>query len=480
MQVLVYAKILTVLLGIVGLSTFIPIITALVLGESVVISFLAPSLVAIAFALFFLFIGKGKKAQLSTRSGFVIVALSWVFTSIFGALPLVISGAIPNIVDAFFESVSGFSTTGATILGDIESLPRSINLWRCQMHWLGGMGVVTLTVALLPLLGVGGFQLIKAETTGPQKGKVTPKIAQTAKILWFIYLGLTVLQTIALMFCGMDFIDAITHSFATLGTGGFSSRNSSIASYNSATVDIVCTIFMFLAGVNFSLYFYLLIGKFSQIKEDTELKAYILIYVIAVLLIAINLLSVYKNFFTSLRFSSFNVAAILTTTGFATADFTLWPAFSQAIIFFLYFVGGCSGSTGGGIKVIRLVILGKQLNNEIKKMLHPYGVFAIRLNHKAGRKDLVFSVAAFVFLYMLLVGLTLLIGCLGGLDLFSSLTGALSMVGNVGPAFGALGPSCNYGFLPSFVKLFYCFSMLAGRLELWTMIIFFHSDFAKK
>lgn len=458
----------------------IPLCFSIYLHENIAIVYALPCLISVAFAFAMIIAGRGRKVRLSTRGGFVIVALAWVFTSIFGAIPLASTGCVTNIADALFESVSGFTTTGATIFNSVEDLPRSINLWRCLMHWLGGMGVVTLTVALLPLLGVGGFQLIKAETTGPEKGKITPKITTTAKVLWFIYAGFTLLETVLLMLAGMDFLDALTHSFATLGTGGFSSRNSSVGSYNSLPIDIVCTVFMFLAGVNFSLYFYLITGKIQDIRQNTELKVYTSIFLISVLIIALNTYGVYGGFFHSLRYASFNVASIVTTTGFATADFTLWPTASQAVIFFLFFIGGCSGSTGGGVKVVRWVILCKQLNNEIKRMLHPYGVFAIRLNHRAGRKDLVYGVASFMFLYGGVVLVTTFVGAFGGLDLFTSVTGAMSMVGNIGPGFGALGPSCNYGFLPSFVKLWYCFAMLAGRLELYTMLIFFHRDFIKR
>ena len=348
------------------------------------------------------------------------------------------------------------------------------------MHWLGGMGIVALTVALLPLLGVGGFQLIKAETTGPEKSKVTPKIATTAKVLWLIYLILTAVQTVLLMVFGMDFIDALSHSFATLGTGGFSTRNASIGYYNSAPIDIICTVFMFLAGINFSLYFYAISRKFSEIRDNSELKAYISIFLIAVILIAINISQTYGSFPHGLRYAFFQTASIITTTGFATADFTLWPSLSQFVLFALFFVGGCSGSTAGGIKVIRWVVLFKQVNNETKRLLHPHGVFSIRLNNRPGRHDIVYSVAAFMATYLILVTITTMFGCMAQLDLFSAFTGALSMIGNIGPAFGSLGPSCIYGSLPSLLKWWYAFAMLAGRLELYTMIIFFIPHYWKK
>ncbi len=469
------------ILGIVAATYVFPVIAALCYKEySVLPSFLIPMAAAIFFALVFFVAGRKKKIALSTRGAFVVVAFAWIFASSFGALPLYFSRAIPRFIDALWESVSGFTTTGATILGDVESLPNSINLWRAETHWLGGMGIVALTVALFPLLGVGGFQLIKAETTGPEKGKFTPKITNTAKALWTIYILFTCLELVLLKIAGMSFYDALLHSFSTVGTGGFSNRNASIGAYNSVAIDAICTVFMFLAGVNFTLYFYLLTGKFQDIRENTEFKVYVALIFVFILGITFANLQHYGDFFHSLRFSSFQAAAIISTTGFATADYTFWPPLAQAFIFFLFFIGGCSGSTSGGVKIIRWVIFAKQANNEFLKTLHPHGVFSIRLNNRAGRKDIVFNVAAFMTLYLLLLVVTTLFGAAANLDLGTAFTGALSMVGNVGPAYGLLGPSCNYGFLPAALKGWYMFAMLAGRLELYTMIIFFFPEFYKK
>ena len=481
MSMLTFFRISSMIVALVGITFLLPIGAAVAFGETAVIqSFVIPMIVSCLIAVFFFIIGRGKEIRLSTRGTFVIVAFAWIFASLFGAFPLYFSGAIPHFPDAFFESVSGFTTTGATILPDIESLPRSINLWRCETHWLGGMGIVALTVALLPLLGVGGFQLIKAETTGPEKGKVTPKITTTAKLLWLIYVVLTAVQTVLLMISGMDFIDSLSYAFATLGTGGFATKNTSVGAYNSAAIDNICTVFMVLAGVNFSLYYYLLTGKFHDIRDNSELKAYIGIYITAALGVTFFIMPEYGNFFHALRYGAFQTASILTTTGFATADYTTWCMPAQVILFILFFIGGCSGSTAGGIKVIRWVVLGKQIHNETERILHPHGVFSIRLNGRVGRKDIVFSVAAFISLYLIIVAITTVIGCCCGLDVFSSFTGSLSMVGNVGPAFGSLGPSCNYGFLPDALKFWYSFAMLSGRLELYTMILFFMPAFWKK
>ena len=474
-------KISSILLSIVGILFSIPLGVAFYYGESqVYLPFIIPMAASFVLVAGINFPTRKFKITMNTRQTFLIVAMSWVVISFMGSIPLYFSGSIPSYVDALFESVSGFSTTGSTILSEIESLPKSINMLRCLTHWIGGMGIVTLTVALMPLLGVGGFQLIKAETTGPEKGKVTARITTTAKILWGIYLGFTAAEAIALKIAGMSFIDALSHAFATLGTGGFSTRNSSIGAYNSVSIDIIITFFMFLSGINFSLYFYAITGKIRDIRSNSEFKAYLAIIVVLIAAVTMLLKSYYGGFGKSLRYSSFQVVSLMTTTGFSTADFMEWPAAVQFLLFATFFIGGCSGSTSGGVKVIRWLILGKQVHNETSRMLHPHGVFAVRLDGRPGRKDIVFNVAAFMTVYFGLVAITTFVGCLGNLDLWSAFTGALTMVGNIGPGYGLLGPSANFGFLPDGVKLWYCFAMLAGRLELYTMIIFFLPVYWKK
>lgn len=474
-------RINSMLLAIIAITMFLPAGVSIYYGEmNIFFSFLIPALAAIVVGIFFYFIGRKKHLKLSSKAGFIAVATCWLSASLLGSLPFLISGCIPSFTDAFFESVSGYTTTGATILSDVESLPRAINLWRAQMHWLGGMGIVALTVALLPLFGVGGFQLIKAETTGPEKGKITPKITETAKILWFIYFGFTIVQTILLMIAGMDFIDALIHTFSTLGTGGFSSRNSSVGHYNSVAIDWICTTFMILSGVNFSLYFKLFQGKFKELGENSELKAYLAIIIVATLLIAISIKPIYGSFMNALRYASFQASTIMTTTGFSTADYTQWPPFAQSIIFFLMFIGGCSGSTGGSIKVIRWVILGRQMKNELKRLLHPHGVFGIQLNKRPGRKDVVLNVAGFFYIYFIIVLITSLVAALGNADVITSFTTGLSLVGNIGPGFGKIGPIYNFSFYPAFAKWWFCVAMIAGRLEFYTMLILFMPSFWKK
>lgn len=476
-----FVRIIFLLLAIISFTFIVPILVAIFYKEFAIIkSFAIPGIICIAIAIILFFIRKKEKLILTPKDSFIIVACSWLFASILGAIPFLISKTIPNITDAFFESVSGFTTTGATILSDVESLPISINLWRCQMHWLGGMGIVALTVALLPLLGVGGFQLIKAETTGPEKGKVTPKITTTAKILWFIYVGFTVLQTVLLRLAGMSWIESLAHAFSTLGTGGFSTRNSSIASFNSNTIEWICTIFMFLAGINFSLYFYLFTKKMEDIRKNSELKAYFLIVLLAIIIIAFFISPEYSSLADVIRVAAFQVTSILSTTGLASVNYMLWPAGALLIIFILMFIGGSSGSTAGGVKVIRWVVLAKQMSNEVKRLLHPHGVFNIRLNGRAGRKDVVFSVAGFMFLYFLLVIITAIVVSFEDIDVISSFTASLAMIGNIGPGFGAVGPVENFGFFSDFIKWWLSFVMIAGRLEFYTIIVFFMPSFWKK
>lgn len=479
MKLLQYTKIIFMILAIVALSFSLPIAVAIYKGEFELISaFLWPMVSILLLATLFFFIYRDK-IILSTRGGIVLVALAWVTTSFLGAIPLFLSGYFPSFADAIFESVSGLTTTGSTVLKNVDAVPMTIHLWRCQMHWLGGMGIVALTVALFPLLGVGGFRLIKSETTGPNKGKVTAKITETAKILWFIYLGLTVLQMLLLMIAGMGFFDALCHSFATLGTGGFSTKGKSLAFFNSWQIDLICSIFMMLAGINFSLYFLLFTGHIKDILMNSEFKAYIKIILVATIAIAISIMGQY-GFFNAFRHSFFQVTSIITTTGFASADYDTWSAFPKMVILTLMFIGGCSGSTAGGIKVIRWLILKKQAKNEMSRLLFPHGIFSIQLDGRPGRKDVVYSIAGFIYCYFILTLITAFVAVFDGADLTSSITAALALVGNVGPGFARVGPAGNFAFFSPFAKYFFSFAMLAGRLELYTMIIYFLPVFWKK
>jgi trk system potassium uptake protein TrkH len=344
--------------------------------------------------------------------------------------------------------------------------------WRSLTHWLGGMGIIVLTVALFPLLGIGAYRLMKAEAPGPTLDKIAPRITQMAKILWFIYLSFTVAEAALLMIAGMNLFDALTHTFGTLATGGFSPKALSVGHYGSAAVDSIITVFMLLAGLNFGLYYALVTGQARRVFTNLEMKVYLGIFAAATTAIALVLFRrQFDGFWTSLRYAGFQSASILTTTGFTTADYAAWPPMTRVILFGLMFVGGCSGSTGGGIKVIRIVSLWRLGLNEMKLLARPQGVFSLRLGQQTLKKDIVYSIGGFFFLYVLvLLATTLVIGS-GGNDILTSFSGALVTVGNIGPGFGRIGPTHNYAFLPAYVKWYLGFAMLAGRLEIYTVLM---------
>lgn len=483
MNPLVITRILAFVIFIIGCFMILPALIALAGNEPRALKGFTVSLCVIfAFSGTLLVALRGRKAKmLSTRDGFLFVTLSWILASLFGALPYYFSGAIPAFTDAYFETISGFSTTGASILTEIESLPRSILFWRSLTHWLGGMGIVVLTVAILPLLGVGGMQLIQAESPGPSVDKISPRITETAKILWMIYIGLTAAETLLLMFAGLDLFDALTHTFGTMATGGFSTRNASVGSYNSAFVDVIITVFMVIAGVNFTLHYQLLRWKTGYLRKNTELKTYLVIFLISTTLIAISIYgTAYGSVGDALRYASFQSASIITTTGFATADYERWPFFAQSILFILMFVGGCAGSTGGGIKVIRLVILFRQALNEMKHLLHPRGVFMLQISGNPVSHTIAYAVSGFFFLYVTIVLAVTFIVAISGYDILTAVTTALTTVGNIGPGFGLVGPTENYAFFSAPVKWVLSFAMLAGRLELYTVLVLFTPAFWKK
>jgi trk system potassium uptake protein len=484
MKINVVLRLFAFLLLLLSIFMLLPLLVALFYNESgLYSSFLIPIGINIGVsAVLLVTAGWRGKETLSTKGGFLFVSLAWFGAAATGALPLFLSGAIPSYADAYFETMSGFTTTGASILTAIESLPRAVLFWRSLTHWLGGMGIVVLTVAIFPLLGTGGFQLVKAEAPGPSVDKITPKITETAKILWLIYLGFTALETVLLLFGGMDLFDSLTHTFGTLATGGFSPKNSSVGFYTSPYIHIVITVFMMMAGVNFVLYHKLLMGNFRTVKRNTEIKAYILIFFAAMMIIAIDLFASgeYPSFLMSMRFAGFQAASIITTTGFATADFDTWPYLSKAVLFTLMFIGGSSGSTGGGMKVIRITTLFKLGFNELKYLIHPRGVFKIRINRSPVRKDIVYVVAGFVFLYIFLLLLTALVVATAGNDIITSFSTALVTLGNIGPGFGRVGPTLNYYFFPDYLKWFLSFIMALGRLELYTVLVLFTPIFWRR
>jgi len=443
--------------------------------------FISGSLLISVGAVALYFLKDEKPKNLSTKDGFLLVTASWVAAVLVGALPYHISGVVPTYADAVFETISGFSTTGATIMTDIEALPRSILFWRSLTHWLGGMGIVVLAVAVLPLLGIGGMQLIQAEAPGPTVDKLTPRITETAKYLWFIYLFFTIAETVLLMLGGMSLFDSLNHTFATVATGGFGTKNTSVQHYNSAYIDYVITVFMLLSGLNFSLHFRFLTGNFKPVFADSELKTYLSIVAIATLIAAYSLTgTVYNDFMTSFRYASFQVASFITTTGFATDDYEKWPFLAQTVLFLLMFVGGCSGSTGGGIKVIRIITLLKQGLNEMKYLIHPRAVFALRINGQPVKKNIVYAISGFFFLYITTALIVTLIVSTSGVDITTAFSAALTTLGNIGPGFGLIGPTENFAFFPEYVKWVLSAAMLIGRLEIYTVIVLFTPMFWRK
>ena len=468
-----FYRIVAHVLGIVGLALLPPVAASIWFadGTRTVCAFAVTAFACLALAALCRLKRNADSIPIKTSWAFCIVGGVWIGVCLLGALPLWASGAFGSVTDAVFESISGFTTTGASVAASVEDLPRSINLWRCETHWLGGMGVIALAVALVPLLGVGGFRLIKAETSGPEKGRITPRIASAAKSLWIIYLSFTVVQALLLRFTGIGWFDSVCHAFSTLGTGGFSTRNASVGAFGNPAAEWICILFMLLASVNFALYFRLFTGKVGELIRDTELWTFIGIVAFFVLSVTMVERVDLGGFSASLRNSAFQVASIVSTTGFMTSDYASWQPAAQMFLFLLFFIGGCSGSTAGGIKVIRWAVLGKQLRNELRRITHPREVTTIRINGYSGRDDIVPLVAAFVTLYALLVFVTAIAGAFAGLGLVEAVSCALSMVGNIGPAFGSFGTTANYGAIPCALKWWYSFAMIAGRLEIFTMLI---------
>ena len=433
---------------------------------------------------------KGFKKEVKKREGYIVVTLGWILMSLSGTLPYLFTEEIINFTNAFFETISGYTTTGASIINDIEAMPKGLLFWRSTTHWIGGMGIIVLTIAVLPLLGIGGMQLFAAEAPGPSADKLHPRITDTAKRLWYIYFGLTITEAILLKFAGMGMFDAANHAMSTLSTGGFSTKNASVAHWNDRPIiQYIITFFMFLAGVNFVLSYFAFKGKFKRIINDEEFLTYFFniigIVIIVSLVVYFNadiskiptdtqLIAhpmVYGEFESAVRHGLFQVVAIITTTGFVTADFTLWTPFLTVLFFILMFFGASAGSTAGGVKFVRHIIMIKNGYLEFKRSLHPNAIIPVRFNKKSISQDIVFNIMAFIVLYLIVFA----VGALGfgilGLDYISALGAAASSLGNVGPAFGALSPVHNYDILPAAGKWWSAFLMLLGRLELFTVLI---------
>ena len=463
------------MLGVEGALLLVPALVSLIYGERSGLSFV---IVSVILGIIFLLFGRKKpgKTRIYGKEGFVIVGLAWILWSLFGALPFFISGSIPHYVDAFFETVSGFTTTGSTILQDIEALPVGINFWRCLTHWIGGMGVLVFVLMITSLDDEYSMPLMRAEVPGPEADKLVPKARHTAKILYEMYFALTALEVVFLMFGGMNLYDALVHSFSTAGTGGFSNRNASVSYYDSAYIDGVITVFMILFGVNFNLYFLILIKDWKNALKNEELRAYLGIIAASVAVITVNILSMYENVLHAFRYASFQVASIITTTGFYTADYEYWPELSKTILLALMFIGACAGSTGGGIKVCRLVILCKTIRQEIKKILHPNLITVVKMNGKRVSRETLQGVNVYFAAYIFILAVSVLLVSLDNFDFATSFSGVLTTINNVGPGISKVGPVENFHMFSGLSKIVFSFDMLAGRLEIIPYLLLLSPD----
>jgi len=431
--------------------------------------------------LLYLLTREDKEAYLSHRDGVAIVTFGWVAAGVVGAVPFILSGSIPGFTNAYFESLSGFTTTGASILANIEKVPPGILMWRSLIQWLGGMGIIVLSIAILPFLGVGGMQLYKAEVPSPVVDKLKPRISDTAKSLWKVYILITVLQILLLAAGDMPLFDAVCHAFCTMPTGGFSPKNASIAHYRSAYIDGVITVFMLLAAFNFSLHYRFIKGDRKIFSKDPEFRVFLGMVAVFVALVTIDIYgSVYDSLSKAFRFSVFQVSSIITTTGFVTADFDRWPGLSQSVLVLCMFLGGMAGSTGGGIKTMRIILLAKQAYQEIFRIIHPHAITTVKLGGKPVPAEILSSIWGFTILYLSLFVICSLVLAALGLDLVSASSAVAACIFNVGPGLGSVGPVQNYLAVPLVGKWVLIFCMLVGRLEIYTVIVLLMPEFWRK
>ena len=436
-------------------------------------------ILAVGLPMFFL--SRPKDRNLRARDGFIVVALSWILMSVFGALPFTLSGFLPNYVDALFEAVSGFTTTGATVVTDFSHMPHGIVFWRSFTHWVGGMGVLVLTLALLPKLSDRTSHLVRAESPGPSLSKIVPKMGDSAKILYIMYTVLTVIEFCILMLCGMNPYDAAIHAMGTAGTGGFSNYGDSIAHFQSVPIEITMTVFMILFGINFAIYYFMYNRSWHDIRNNEELRWYLSIVGIVILLLTVLLIPYYGSFTSALRYSAFQTASVISTSGFATCNFDLWPVSARMLLLLVMFIGSCAGSTAGGMKVIRVALMIKEAKREIRRTIQPRKVQMVRFDGKGIDESMLHSIAVFVFAYVALVlAGAVVIALENRYDLITNFTAALTCVSNVGPGFGAVGPAGNFAEYGPLAKLVCSFLMLAGRLELYPLLILFHPVVWKK
>ena len=472
------ARILGMVLLILAALLVLPLIAGLCYGENV-LNFAVTIAAATALGgIFMLF--KPKNRDIYAREGFTAVGLSWILLSLIGALPFVISGDIPSYVDALFETVSGFTTTGSTLLTDVEAMSRGCMFWRMFTHWIGGMGVLVFIMAVLPMSGEHSMHIMRAEIPGPVVGKLVPRARKTAAILYMIYMGLTAIETVFLLCGGMSFYDALLHAFATAGTGGFSTRGASIAAFDSLYIEVVISVFMLLFAVNFNLYFLLLMGRVRDVLKNQELRCFLVIVAFSMLTIAWNISGQYGGFAEALRYSSFTVASLVSSTGFGTADFTQWPQYSQWLLVIIMFVGACAGSTGGGLKLSRVMLLLKAAFSDLRHMIWPRRVNRVQMEGQRVEQAAIRAVFSYFTLYMLILLLGTLLISFDGFDTATNFTAALTCLSNMGPGLGLIGPSGNFSIFSDFSKLLMSFLMLAGRLEIYPILVLFFPSVWKR
>lgn len=474
------AYVLGKMLGVEALVLCIPAAVSLIYGETSDMA--AFGITSAVLCVFFLLFGRKKpeNGRIYGKDGLVIVAAAWILWSVFGALPFYLSREIPSYVDALFETVSGFTTTGSTILTDIEALSYGMNFWRCLTHWIGGMGVLVFVMVVTSLDDKSSMHLMRAEVPGPEADKLVPKARETAKLLYAMYLALTVAEIIFLLAGGMNLYDSIIHSFSTAGTGGFANHNSSVAYYDSAYIDGVITVFMILFGINFNMYFLLLIKDVKSVWKNEEVRAYLGIIVAATLVITCNVLSIYKEPLKAFRYSIFQVASIITTTGFATADFNLWPELSKCILLLIMVIGACAGSTGGGVKVSRFLILWKSILKQVKGMLHPKSVNVVKVNGKKISNETLQGVYAYFSAYVFVFGISVLLVALDNFDFATTISGVLTTLSNVGPGISRVGPIENFQSFSALSKIVFSMDMLIGRLEIFPFLMICSPSFWRK
>ncbi len=481
MNLKIIFRVLGFLLLVEGIAMLLALGISLIYGEHDIIAFLISAGINIGTGCLLIFTTQKAVKDIGKREGFIIVSSVWIVFSFFGSLPYILSGSIPNFTNAFFETISGFSTTGSSILNDIEALPHGILFWRSITQWLGGMGIIVLSLAILPVFGIGGMQLFMAEVPGPTPDKISPRIRQTAKTLWVIYLGYTVAETVLLWIGGMSLFDAVCHSFTTMATGGFSTKQASVAYWSSPFIQYVITIFMFLAGTNFTLSYIAIKGNLKHAVKDEEFKYYSLFVISFTVIVFIGLLVSSKlGIEQAFRESLFQVVSIITTTGFATSDYLQWAPILTILIFALFFFGGSAGSTGGGIKIMRIVLLIKNSYYELRRMIHPNAVIPVKFNRHSVEPKIITNVLAFFMLYFFIFAFSTVIFTLIEPDLESSMGAVATCLGNIGPGLGNVGPVENFVHVKPIGKWFLSFLMLLGRLELFTVLVLFSPSFWKE